>query len=83
MNDNTKSVEQSDEAILSLEVSDEALEAAASGTPSAAGGSPLGFQVPLRCGIGGNSGTQEGQQVGIYRVCIRGWHAVREALVGL
>jgi hypothetical protein len=37
MNDNTKSVEQSDEAILSLEVSDEALEAAASGAPSAAG----------------------------------------------
>ena len=45
--------------------------------------SPLGFRPRLRCGLGGNSGTQEGQQVGIYRVCIRGRHAVREALVGL
>ena len=45
--------------------------------------SPLGFQSPLRCGLGRKSGTQEGQQVGIYRVCLGGWAAVREALVGL
>jgi len=45
--------------------------------------SPLGFQSTLRCGLGRKSGTQEGQQVGIYRVCVRGRHAVREALVGL
>jgi len=37
MNDKTKGFEQSHEAILSLEVSDEALEAAASNTPPAAG----------------------------------------------
>ncbi len=37
MNDNTKDFEQSDEAIVHSEVSDEALEAAASGTPIGAG----------------------------------------------
>src|SRR5207247_2316262 len=37
MNDNTKGVEESDEAILQLEVSDDALEAAASTAPTAAG----------------------------------------------
>ena len=37
MNDKTKGFEQNDEAILSLEVSDEVLEAAASNTPPAAG----------------------------------------------
>jgi hypothetical protein len=36
MNDKTEGFEQSDEAILPLEVSDAALEAAASSTPSAA-----------------------------------------------
>src|SRR5262245_6429481 len=45
--------------------------------------SPLGLQPPLRCGFGRQSGTQEGQQVGIYRICLGGRHAVREALVGL
>ena len=45
--------------------------------------SPLGFQSPLRRGPGRKSGTQEGQQVGIYRVRLGGRHAVREALVGL
>jgi hypothetical protein len=36
MNDKTEGFEQSDEAVLPLEVSDAALEAAASSTPSAA-----------------------------------------------
>src|SRR5262245_37238955 len=45
--------------------------------------SALGLQPPLRCGFGRQSGTQEGQQVGIYRICLGGRHAVREALVGL
>jgi hypothetical protein len=45
--------------------------------------SPLGFQSPLRCGLGCKSGTYEGQQVSIYRVCLGGRAAVREALVGL
>jgi hypothetical protein len=37
MNNSTEGFEQSDEAILLLEVSDEALEAAANSTPTAAG----------------------------------------------
>jgi len=45
--------------------------------------SPLGFQSQLRCGLGRNPGTQEGKQVIIYRVCVRGRHAMREVLVGL
>jgi hypothetical protein len=37
MSDKTKGFEQSDEAVFPLDVSDEALEAAASSTPPAAG----------------------------------------------
>jgi hypothetical protein len=45
--------------------------------------SPKSGQALCSGGGGLSVGLQEGQQVGIYRICLGGRHAVREALVGL